>query len=168
MIFLLVLSLATLAAAAVARRSTWRTHARRGLAAAMVVAGVAHLVQPDPFLAHLPAWVPAAELIVAVTGVIEILFGVVLVGPSRHRRTVGHLLAAYLVAVFPANVYVAVADVAVDGQPGGPYPWLRLPIQALLVAIAIWSTRDASQTASRPTDHPHHPVPAPAAPSSLR
>ena len=56
------------------------------------------------------------------------------------KCTAGLALAAYFVAVFPANVYVAVADVAVDGQPGGWYPWLRLPFQVLFVAWALWST----------------------------
>jgi uncharacterized membrane protein len=38
-------------------------------------------------------------------------------------------------------VYVAVAGVEVDGQPGGQYPWLRLPLQALFVWLALWTTR---------------------------
>ena len=41
--------------------------------------------------------------------------------------------------VFPANVYVAIAGLDVDGQPGGIYPWLRLPFQALFIAWALWS-----------------------------
>jgi uncharacterized membrane protein len=56
------------------------------------------------------------------------------------RRRAGLALAAYLVAVFPANVYVAVAGIDVEGQPGGWYPWLRLPFQVLFVAWALWST----------------------------
>jgi uncharacterized membrane protein len=43
-------------------------------------------------------------------------------------------------SVFPANVYVAVEAVDVDGQPGGVYPWLRLPLQAVFVWLALWST----------------------------
>jgi uncharacterized membrane protein len=50
------------------------------------------------------------------------------------------LLAAYLLAVFPANLYVAIAGVDVQGQPDGWYPWLRLPLQALFIAWALWST----------------------------
>ncbi len=66
--------------------------------------------------------------------------GVALLLRQPWRRRAGLSLAAYLVAVFPANVYVAVAGVDVDGQPGGWYPWLRLPLQALFVAWALWST----------------------------
>ena len=47
--------------------------------------------------------------------------------------------------VFPGNVYVAVFDVEVDGQPGGAYPWVRLPLQVLFIAWALWCTREASR-----------------------
>ena len=43
--------------------------------------------------------------------------------------------------MFPANVYVAVADVDVEGQPGGVFQWIRLPLQAVFIAWALWSTR---------------------------
>jgi len=58
------------------------------------------------------------------------------------RRLAGFALAGYLLAVFPANIYVAVADVEVDGQPGGAYSWLRLPLQAVFIVWAIWCTQD--------------------------
>jgi uncharacterized membrane protein len=110
----------------------------------MVVAGVTHLGRPTPFEQHLPDWVPAAAALVAVTGVIEIALGIALVAIRTRRPVVGLVTAAYLAAVFPANVYVAVAGVDVDGQPGGIYPWVRLPLQALFIAWALWSTRTAS------------------------
>jgi uncharacterized membrane protein len=142
MLFFAVLAAATGVAALFGRRrGTWRDHARRGLAAAMVFAGLTHLVQPDPFVQHLPDWVPARQALVAITGVIEIGLGSGLLTGRRRRQRAGQLLAAYLAAVFPANVYVAVADVDVDGQPGGLYPWIRLPFQALFIAWALWSTR---------------------------
>lgn len=143
MIFLVVLALATLLAAVVlwlsGRRSARRA-ALLGMATAMVFAGAAHWLMPTPFVQHLPPWVPAAEALVLVTGVIEVGLGAALLLRQPWRRRAGLALAAYFVAVFPANVYVAVADVAVDGQPGGWYPWLRLPFQVLFVAWALWST----------------------------
>jgi uncharacterized membrane protein len=110
------------------------------MATAMVFAGVAHWLMPTPFVQHLPPWVPAAEALVLVTGVVEIGLGVALLLRQPWRRRAGLALAAYLVAVFPANVYVAVAGIDVEGQPGGWYPWLRLPFQVLFVAWALWST----------------------------
>jgi uncharacterized membrane protein len=145
MLFLAVLVVATTIAWAVGRhRVTGRDHVRRGLGAAMVVAGLSHLVQPVPFIQHLPEWVPMRELTIAVTGVVEIVFGALLFAAARIRARVGQALAAYLVAVFPANVYVAVAGIDVQGQPDGLYPWLRLPLQALFVFLALWSTRRAA------------------------
>jgi uncharacterized membrane protein len=142
-IFLVVLVLATLLAAVVlwtsGRRSTRRA-ALLGMATAMVFAGVAHWLMPTPFVQHLPSWVPAAEALVLVTGVIEVGLGAALLLRQPWQRRAGLALAAYLLAVFPANVYVAVADVDVDGQPGGWYSWLRLPFQVLFVAWALWST----------------------------
>jgi uncharacterized membrane protein len=118
-------------------RQRWRT----ALAGAMVIAGGMHLAQPDPFVQHLPAWVPERELLVVVSGIVEIGLGLAILLPYPHRARAGVLLGLFLVAVFPANVYVAVAGVEVDGQPGGAYPWLRLLFQPLFVWLAVWSTR---------------------------
>jgi uncharacterized membrane protein len=143
MIFLVALVLATLTAAALPARfgaRSPRRAGRLGMAAAMVFAGAAHWFMPEPFVQHLPSWVPAAEALVLVSGGIEIALGGALLTRQPWRRFAGLTLAAYLVAVFPANVYVAVAAVDVDGQPGGWYPWIRLPFQVLFVAWALWST----------------------------
>ena len=145
MIFFVVLAAATLLTGviqAIRRRFDARSTARAGLAIAMMAAGVAHLVRPAPFLQHLPPWTPGAEALILITGLIEIGLGAaLLVLRGRWRHWTGIALAAYLVAVFPGNVYVAAAGVDVDGQPGGWYPWLRLPFQALFIAWAVWSTR---------------------------
>ncbi|HEU0235410.1 MAG TPA: hypothetical protein VFR14_03090 [Candidatus Limnocylindrales bacterium] len=115
------------------------------LALGMAVAGVSHLVSPLPFVQHLPTWIPERYLIVYVSGVIEIALGAALLAPARWRPLVGAALAAYLVAVFPGNVYVAVAGVDVVGQPGGIYAWLRLPLQAVFIWLTLWSTGATSR-----------------------
>lgn len=149
MIFFIILAISTTVAAVVGRRrATWRDHARRGMAVAMVFAGVSHAVRPDPFVQHLPDWMPAREALVLITGIVEVLLGAALVRPRAHRRLAGRALAAYLVAVFPANVYVAIEGVDVDGQPGGIYHWIRLPMQALFIGWALWSTQVAERSIS--------------------
>lgn len=150
MIFFAVLAVATLMVAGwqlAAGRSQPRDAARIGMAIAMVVAGVTHWLNPTPFVQHLPPWVPMAELLIYATGVIEIVLGVALGLRQPWRQWAGWALAAYLVAVFPSNVYVAVAEVDVDGQPGGWYPWARLPLQALFIAWALWSSRPQGSSA---------------------
>jgi uncharacterized membrane protein len=145
MIFLFILTIATAAAAvvlAVRRRFSVRTAARMGMALAMCFAGVTHWVNPTPFVQHLPPSVPLRDELVLATGFVEVILGVALLLRHPGRRLAGLALAGYLVAVFPANLYVAVAEVEVDGQPGGFYPWLRLPFQVLFIAWALWSTQD--------------------------
>jgi uncharacterized membrane protein len=116
--------------------SRWRV----ALAAGMAVAGVMHFAQPLPFIQHLPPWVPERGLVVFASGIAEIALGAALLGPARFRPLAGLALAAYLVAVFPGNLYVAVAGVDVAGQPGGVFPWIRLPLQAVFIGLALWST----------------------------
>jgi uncharacterized membrane protein len=159
MIFLVVLALATSAAAAVLalrRRYSTRQAARLGIAVAMAFAGVAHLLMPTPFVQHLPTWVPMREELIFVTGLLEIALGAALLLRQPLRRRAGIALAGYLVAVFPSNIYVAVAQVEVDGQPGGAYAWGRLPFQLLFIAWALWSSREvpasSTETAELPTD----------------
>ncbi len=123
------------------RRLTWQDHVRRGFGAAMIVAGLSHLARPEPFLQHLPDWMPAPDATVAVTGIVEMALGVLMYWPRRFRDRIGIALASYLIAVFPANLYVAIEGIDVQGQPDGPYPWLRLPLQAVFVFLAWWSTR---------------------------
>jgi uncharacterized membrane protein len=141
MLFLIVLLLATALAMAVVRRSSRRDHARIGLGLAMGFAGAAHLFMPDPFVQHLPTWVPARTELIYFTGLVEIALGAAMVVRTSVLPWASLMLAAYLVAVFPSNIYVAVEGVDVDGQPGGLYPWLRLTLQPAFVALALWSGR---------------------------
>jgi uncharacterized membrane protein len=149
MTFLLILVLATLVVAGHARIQfgavRWRQASQYGLGIAFVVAGVSHLVKTTPFEQHLPEWVPAATAIVVVSGIAEIVLGFALVAARRSAPVVGVAAAVFLVSVFPANVYVAVAGVDVDGLPGGFYAWLRLPLQAVFVVWAWASTRPTRQ-----------------------
>ena len=154
MIFLLVLAIATGSSAAVLavrRRSSMRRAALEGMAVAMAFAGISHLLLPTPFVQHLPTWVPMREELVFLTGLLEIALGVALLLRQPLRRLAGLALAGYFVAVFPSNVYVATAGVDVDGQPGGAYPWLRLPFQLLFVVWALWSTRKPEAAGSTAT-----------------
>lgn len=130
----------------------WRDAVRLVLAGLFLVAGVAHFVTPGPFLQHVPPWVPGAEAVVYVSGVIELVLGGALF--ATRRRLVGKAAAGFLVAVFPGNIYVAVAGVEVDGLPGGAWPWLRLLLQPLLIAAALWSTDPPAERPERDTSSP--------------
>lgn len=158
MIFLLVLALATATCAAVAgcrRTFAPREAARLGMAIALAFAGASHLFLATPFIQHLPPSVPLRAEIVLVSGLVEIAFGIALLLPPPTRRKVGVALALYYVAVFPGNLYVAVFDVDVAGQPGGIYPWVRLPLQVLFISWALWSTREANPSTESDVDTRH-------------
>jgi uncharacterized membrane protein len=119
-----------------------RAIARWTIAAGLVVAGIAHFVALDAFLMLLPSWVPWPEVIVLLTGVMEVAFGAALVAvpPGEGRRSVGWALAAFLVVVFVGNISQAVSGADVFGLDTDVERWGRLAFQPLLIAWALWST----------------------------
>lgn len=113
-----------------------RSMLRLLLAALFLGAGAMHLVRPRGFERIVPAGLPAPELLVAVSGVAELLGGAALLVPPV-RRAGGIGLIALLVAVFPANVNMALhAEQLGSGLPDWAL-WARLPLQPALVA-AVW------------------------------
>lgn len=115
--------------------------ARVALAAVMLVAGTAHLVDTTEFHGQLPPWVPARDAVIVVSGVVELAFGVaLLLGSRRLRPLVGLALAAFFVAVFPGNVYQWLAGTDAFGLDTDRARLLRLPFQPVLVVWALWCT----------------------------
>lgn len=117
-----------------------RTLGRVLLSAFMGVAGIGHFVATDEFLGQAPPWLPARETVIHVTGVVEVALAAGLLLPQPWRRRAGWSLAAFLVAVFPGNVYQAVAGTDAFGLDTPTARWLRLLFQPLLVALALWSS----------------------------
>jgi uncharacterized membrane protein len=113
------------------------------LAAFMVGVGVLHFVTPAFFVRIVPAALPAPLVLVWVSGLFEILGGVGLL-VARARRMASFGLVALYVAVFPANV-----NMVVHPELGGSVPvwalWLRLPLQAVLIALVLWVGRERRQ-----------------------
>ena len=107
---------------------------RYALALIFVAAGVWHFVHPATYLAIMPPQLPQPRALVAVSGVFEILGGLGLL-PARTRRLAGWGLLALLLAVFPANVYMALIHEQL-GIPGW-VAWGRLPLQLPLLAW-VW------------------------------
>ena len=100
-------------------------------------AGVMHLAHPAPFIAITPDFVPKPELVVALTGIAEIL-GAAGLQIAPLRRAAGLGLALYALCVWPANWKHALDAVAIGGLPQtwwyhGP----RLAAQPLLILAAL-------------------------------
>jgi uncharacterized membrane protein len=109
----------------------------RGLLAVFfVVAGSLHFLHPEAYLVIMPPFLPEPRLLVAVSGLCETAGGIGILFP-RVRRVAGWGLIALLVAVFPANIYAAVARVPLFGLAPA-WLWARLPFQILFIAWVWW------------------------------
>ena len=111
------------------------------LAVFYFAAGMIHLINPAPFLVITPAWVPAPEAVVLLTGVAEILGAIGLAQPfsPRLRQMAGWGLALYALCVWPANINHAVNDIAVGGRTLPlAYHAPRLLLQPVIIWWALW------------------------------
>jgi uncharacterized membrane protein len=107
----------------------------------MTVAGINHFLAPAAYAKIVPASFPAPFALVYISGVAEVLGGLGLILPAT-RRLAACGLIALLIAVFPANINMAVNHISLGARPlPGWVLWGRLPIQALLVAWAFWFAR---------------------------
>lgn len=132
-----------------ARVSTTKRVLMWVMACAYAFAGFNHLLNPSFFLAIIPPDLPNPDWLNLLSGLAEIVLGVFLLEP-RTRVFAAWGIIALLIAVFPANVYVALENVGLpDGVPGtgnAAANYARLPVQALLVVWAWWYTRpDAAE-----------------------
>ncbi len=110
------------------------------LAVLFAGAGVMHFVKPRLFEQIVPPSLPAPRLLVVVSGVAEILGGLgLLVEPVR--AWAGWGLVALLVAVFPANVYMAREWERFRSLAPRWALLLRLPLQLVLIAWVLWASQ---------------------------
>lgn len=126
-------------------RAALRPAIRWLLAVFYALAGVLHLVKPAPFLSIMPAWVPAPEAVVALTGVAEIAGAIGLIQPFSVplRRWAGGGLALYALCVWPANINHFIMDMArEDGGLGLAYHIPRMIAQPVIIWLAIWASRE--------------------------
>lgn len=107
-----------------------------------VFAGVNHFLNPDFYVQIMPPYLPWHLELVWLSGVAEILCGVGVLIPQT-RVIAAWATIALLIAVFPANLHVALNDVPMVGQTEGAglLNWVRLPFQLLFIAWAWWYTR---------------------------
>lgn len=101
------------------------------LAILFIVSGSLHFLVSQIYLKIMPPYLPAPWLLVQISGAAEILGGVGLIVPScRHAAAWG--LIAFLIAVFPANIYMATGHVKFPGLMGESWmQWARIPCNSL-------------------------------------
>ncbi len=111
-----------------------------------LVAGLTHFTTPDFFLQIVPPFLPAPAALVVISGVAEIVLGILVMIPAT-RRAAAWGIIALLIAVYPANIYQAlynptlVNPPAWMGQPSQTGLWIRLPLQLVLIYWAWRYTR---------------------------
>lgn len=113
------------------------------LGGALLFAGTAHLTfARDEFEAQVPSWVPVdTDLVILGSGVVEIGLGAALLAtPRRWRPTLGWIVAAFFVAIFPGNIAQYVEGKDGFGLDTDQARLTRLFFQPVLVAWALFAT----------------------------
>ncbi len=116
----------------------WKLGLRILLALFFVIAGIFHFVYTSFYLKIMPSYLPLHLELVYISGVFEILGGVAVIIPYL-QKFAGYGLVALLIAVFPANINMAVNNIQIDGIAIAPaLLWLRLPLQLVLIWWVWW------------------------------
>ena len=117
------------------------------------IAGILHFVVPDLYVQIVPPQLPWPMGLVYLSGLAELVLGIGVMIP-RTRRLAAWGIIALLLAIFPANVYMATSGVTIQGAPAAIADpsalgrWGRLPMQAVLIAWAWWYTRPFPERAA--------------------
>jgi uncharacterized membrane protein len=117
------------------------------LALLFIVGGILHFAFPEVYLRIMPPFLPAPRFLIEVSGAAEIAGGLGLL-LTTFRRAAAYGLALLLVAVFPANIYMAAAHVPFPGIMGASWvQWLRLPLQ---IPILLWALHYSRKSKGKP------------------
>lgn len=103
-----------------------------------IVSGSAHFLRTEFYLRMMPPYIPAHLLLVQISGIFEILGGIGLIVP-RTRGVAAIGLIALLIAVFPANIQMALhPDLYRDIGPASAF-FIRLPLQLVAIYLVWWA-----------------------------
>lgn len=120
------------------------------LAAFFILAGWNHFRDPQPYLSMMPPYLPWPELLNQLSGAAEVAGGLGILIPAL-RRPAAWGLIALLIAIFPANIHIAM-----NGWQGMNIAswilWARLPFQLLFIAWVYWTclSQSAKENPARP------------------
>ena len=116
------------------------------LAALLVLAGVLHFVRSEFFLKIMPPYIPLHRELVYLSGVCEILLGIMLLISGFSRLAAWGIIALFI-AVFPSNLYLYQHQEILPASP--LVHFLRLPLQGLLILWAYAYTGSGQQRSSK-------------------
>lgn len=121
-------------------RGVLTTLGRLALGAFLIVAGIGHFIARDEFTAQVPPWMPAPEVVVYASGVLEIALGLSVLLARRSLPLVGWIVAGFFVVIFPGNVWQFIEARDAFGLDSDLARGVRLLFQPVLVVWALWCT----------------------------
>lgn len=112
------------------------------LGAFMILAAIGHLTfQRQEFQAQVPDWIPMSkDLVVILSGIVELAFGIAMIFWKRQRENVGIALAIFYVLIFPGNIAQYLNHTDAFGLNTDNKRLIRLFFQPVLIVWALWST----------------------------
>ena len=114
-------------------------------------AGILHFTNTQFYLKIMPPYIPYHLAMVYISGAAEIAGGLGLLVPVV-RRPAAWGLVALLIAVFPANLYMAMNHIQVTSTPTPPaLAWGRLPLQVLFIIWVLWCTKPDTLKLMKPS-----------------
>jgi len=108
----------------------------------MITAAIGHFTfQRDDFQAQVPNWIPLnKDLVVILSGVVEILLGLSMLFLTNYKAKVGIALAVFYILIFPGNIAQYVNGTPAFGLDTDQARLIRLFFQPVLIFLALWST----------------------------
>ncbi|MHC0446090.1 DoxX family protein [Flavobacterium sp. 3-218] len=108
----------------------------------MITAAIGHFTfQRTDFQAQVPNWVPLdKDLVVILSGIVEIILGLAMVFLTQYKVKVGIALALFYVLVFPGNIAQYLNGTSAFGLDTDQARLIRLFFQPVLIFLALWST----------------------------
>lgn len=106
------------------------------------LAGLMHFIAPDFYMKIMPPYLPFHLALVYLSGIAEMVLGLGLIYKPTQKWAAWGVIAL-LIAVFPANIYLAFNEGAQEALGTDQFValWVRFPIQLLLIGIAYWQTK---------------------------
>ena len=105
-----------------------------------IMVGIKHFQDPGWFVQIIPPILPYKYALVYISGLFEVLLGVLLMIP-KFQSTAARGLIILLISVYPANIYLA----QTNGAALGISPliaWGRLPFQFVFIGLAYWHSKE--------------------------
>ena len=108
----------------------------------MIAAAIGHFTfQRDDFQAQVPNWVPFdKDLVVILSGIVEIALGLGMLFLTKYRIKVGIALAVFYILIFPGNIAQYLNGTPAFGLDTDQARLIRLFFQPVLIFLALWST----------------------------